>query len=204
MSQLKGFTFPATAIPADVGTRLKDQRQALSWTQSKLAKRSQIAMGTISKIENFRIVDGVCVRGRRPRASILLRLLGAMYDAGADFELKEIVPDWPEATPGRPFGYGPLSELRRRQLDLSLEQVAAKSKINIATLSRFERNATPCSTLYELRETRFGEAVPVLHSSALAKALGFDTVQAHRDWCIKQERGERRDRNLRPLRMRAA
>lgn len=187
MSQLKGFIFPAAAIPADIGTRLKRLREGLNWKQSDLAERSGIAMGTISKIENYQEFDGICVHGRKPRADTLLRLLAAMHEAGADFELNKIVPDWPEATPGRAFGYGPLSKLRRRELGLSLEQLAAEAKIDIAKLSRFERNATPYSTLYKFEETRPGEVVPVLHSLALAEALGFDSVEEHRNWCIDRE-----------------
>ena len=191
MSQLKGFIFPAAAIPADIGVRLKQLRAVLDWKQSDLAERSGIAMGTISKIENYQEVDGIGVHGRKPRAETLLRMLEAMHEAGADFDLNKIVPGWPEATPGRPFGYGPLSKFRRRELGLSLEQVAAEAKIDIATLSRFERNATPYSTLYKLEETRPGEVVPVLHSLALARALGFDSVEEHRNWCIDREEDSR-------------
>ena len=108
MTQLKNFSFPAAAIPTDIGTRLRTLREELRWKQSELAERSGIAVGTISKIENCEVDGGYCIRGRMPRADTLLRLLAAMFEGGADFELKEVVPRWPEATPGRPFGYGPL------------------------------------------------------------------------------------------------
>lgn len=190
MPQIDDFIFLAAAIPPDIGDRLKQLREVLDWKQSDFAERSGIAMGTSSKIENYQEVDGICVYGRKPRADTLLKLLTAMHEAGADFELNEIVPGWPDATPGRVFGYGPLSKLRRLELGLSLKRVAADAKIDIATLSRFERNVTPYSTLYKLGKTGLGDVVPVLHSLALAKALGFETVEEHRDWCIDKENGE--------------
>ena len=190
MTQLKNFSFPAAAIPTDIGTRLRTLREELRWKQSELAERSGIAVGTISKIENCEVDGGYCIRGRMPRADTLLRLLAAMFEGGADFELKEVVPRWPEATPGRPFGYGPLSRLRRRQLGLSLEAVAKIAEVDIATLSRFERNATPHSTLYKFRTSGNGDVMPELYSKSLAKALQFATVEEHRAWCIDQEYGQ--------------
>lgn len=187
MPQIYGFIFSAAAIPPDIGARLKQLREGLNWKQSELAERSGIAMGTISKIENYQEVDGICMHGRKPRAGTLLRLLGAIYNAGADFELKEVVPDWPEATPGRPFGYGQLSNLRRRELRLSLEEVAARAEIDNATLSRFERNATPYSTLYKFVRTAIGDIEPELCSIKLAQALGFGSVEEHHNWCIDRE-----------------
>lgn len=195
MSQLDGFTFPAADIPADIGLRLRELRVRLDWKQSDLAERSGIPTGTISKIENYLYVGGICMRGRKPRADTLLRLLEAIYNAGVDFELKEIVPNWPEATPGRPFGYGQFSRLRRRELGLSLEEVATRAEIDIATLSRFERNATPYSTLYRFVKTHLGDVEPELHSVELAQALKFNSVEEHRSWCNEREENLRSHRD---------
>lgn len=117
--------------------------------------------------------------GRRPpNADTVFRL-----EAALDLMPRSLVPAWPEWAPIGTSAFGAASRRRRRELGLSLGQVARLAGLSAATLSRFEREETPTPSLISYGEWDTEREYPSLTSDALAAALGFSNVGEHERWC---------------------
>jgi transcriptional regulator with XRE-family HTH domain len=154
-------------VPDGFGASLSRERRARRWTQARLAARAGLDRATVVRLEAGR---------RRPVPDTVFRLEAALFLCP-----RTLVPGWPEWSPIGRSTYGGMSRERRRELGLSLGEVAAAAGVSAATLSRFER---------EVGRSSLVEAVPLpsggvaaLPREALSLALGFADRRAHADYC---------------------
>lgn len=160
--------FPVAAVGADFKKNLLRERKARRWSQARLASKAGLSRGTITRLE----------RGERlPLAETVFRL-----EAALDLQPSTLVPAWPEWAPIGSKAIGASARRRRKELGLTLDEVAIKAGISPATLSRFEREETTTPSLVLNERTAFGGQFTSLHSKGLAKALGFKTIAAFTSW----------------------
>lgn len=178
MTTIPRHSFPANAIPPDIGAKVRGLRESRSWSIAELAARSGVPRETVSRLEAGK---------RPPLADTVLRLLLILLADQEHVELNEIVPDWPEADGRQVIGHGPRSRVRRRQLDLSAAEVAAAVGVSEATLSRFERDASPTPTLLTTRTDAHGDKVRLLRNKRLARALRFVDLADHEKFCAAED-----------------
>jgi len=155
MSFLPSFKFPKSAIPISFGFELLKARTARRWTQARLASAAGLTRETIARLENGH---------RRPEADTVFRLRAAL-----ELEPYALIPAWPEWSPIGTPALGARSRQRRRDAGLSLQQVASRIGVSVATLSRFEREMSANSVAVDLQ--------------ALAAALGFEDGNDFRGYC---------------------
>lgn len=170
---LQPLKFPVSAVPADFGKRIADERGLLKWSQAQLAQVAGLRRETISRLER-----GRCV----PEADTVFRLEHAL-----DLEPGTLVPEWPEWAPLNDTNLGPASRRRRRQLKLSLSVVAGKAGVSPATLSRFEREDGATPSLVRIERTELDTQFQFPAREELATALGFDSLAAYTRWCARHE-----------------
>ncbi|RYG75250.1 helix-turn-helix domain-containing protein [bacterium] len=182
---MRAYTFPISDVPAGIGAALRERRLSKGWSQAKLAQRSGVSRGTIALVERST---------RSPRADTVLRLLSVLLGDDAATEQAALIPAWPESDATRLVGHGPCSRERRRELGLTLADVAAATGLSEATISRFERNAGPTPSIIGWRTSDHGDAHPFLLHEGLAIILGFDTVATHERFCAARE-GKGRSRH---------
>jgi transcriptional regulator with XRE-family HTH domain len=166
--------FPLSSVPDGFGTTLRDARKARKWTQARLAAAAGIKRETVAHLEAQRLRSPEEPR-RRPAADTVFRLQAAL-----DLNPGELVQAWPEWSPVGLSTPGARSRVRRRDLGLSLKQVASTAGISAATLSRFERDIRWETN--SLLDAGPG-ADPTPAAEALARALGFPDAKAHARWC---------------------
>lgn len=160
--------FPTSSVPCDFGAALATFRKARGWSQQRLAERASLERATIIRLEAGR---------RRPTADTVFRL-----EAALDLEPGEMVPAWPEWSPIGSSSLGARSRARRRELGLSLVQVAHAAGVSAAMLSRFERETGRTPALRRVA-TGNASARDELVSDRLAIALGFANRVAHERYC---------------------
>jgi len=153
--------FPLSAVPDDVGERIRAARKGRRWSQERLAKRARLSRATISRIESgdHHVAE----------ADTLFRIAHAL-----DVPIGDFVPAWPEWEPIKGQGLGPAIRERRRALNMTLARLAELAGVSEATLSRFERGAIENSGLVR----KIGDEY-VLDNDALAKFL--DATSSGRD-----------------------
>lgn len=156
-------------IPSDFGQRLRAERRLQGWTQAKLAARSGLERATIVRLER-----GV----RVPTADTIFRLESAL-----DFSATRFVMGWREWSPIGETEPGARSRARRRELGLSLAEVAALAGVSSATLSRFEREERRTPSLLRIVTSEHGGEWAYLTSERLAVALGFASLDDHIRYC---------------------
>lgn len=161
--------FPASDVPIDFGDRLREARLKRGWTQARLAARSGVGRETVARLE----------RGRRvPSSDTVFRL-----EAALDMYPDRFVRRWREWQPIGEKEPGARSRERRRELGLSLDQVAAATGVSAATLSRFEREERRTPTLLRIERSELGGEWSHLVSERLAAALGFASLEDHAKYC---------------------
>lgn len=155
---------PRRAVPADLGDRVREEREVLGWSQATLAAQAGVSRRTIMRLE---------AGSHRPGADLVAALARV-------FNIVKLVPGWGEPSdPGLPC-YGPRVRRARRVAGLTLAEVAAAANVGVATLSRFEREVGETPSLAGPWGTP-GEGVT---SDALALALGFVDAEALNEWCM--------------------
>lgn len=168
------ISFPLCSVPEGFGTALRDARKARGWTQARLAEAAGIKRETVAQLEAQRLLPPAATR-RRPAADTVFRLQAAL-----DLMPGELVEAWPEWSPIGSSSRGARSRARRRELGLSLTEVASAAGISAATLSRFERDIR--WETKSLLDAGPG-AAPTSAAEALARALRFSDAKAHANWC---------------------
>jgi transcriptional regulator with XRE-family HTH domain len=166
--------FPLSSVPDGFGTTLRDARKARKWTQARLAAAAGVERETVARLEAQRLLPPEAPR-RRPAADTVFRLQAAL-----DLMPGELVQTWPEWSPVGLGTSGARSRARRRDLGLSLKEVASTAGISAATLSRFERDIR-----WETNSLLYAGpgAAPTPAAEALARALRFPDAKAHANWC---------------------
>lgn len=157
--------FPLDLVPSGVGGTIKAERGRRRWSQELLARRAKVARASVYRLE----------AGERPsRADTIFRLAHAL-----ELDMRDLVPEWPEWEPVAGGGHGPRTRARRRELGLTLAELAAAAGVSEATLSRHERGMVASPAL--LRSV--GDDL-VASNEALALALGFaDACELERYCC---------------------
>lgn len=164
--------FPVSAIPASLGDMVAAERANMGWTQQRLADEAGLQRHTVMRLE----------AGRRPVADTVFRL-----EAALDLEPGTLVPGWPEWKPIGSLSLGSRSRERRRELGLSVTEVAADAGVGIATLSRFEREL---GAVHSLARYEWTEGLPEAVGIARAEyssALGFTSTDEHEGYCRKRD-----------------
>lgn len=111
--------------------------------------------------------------GRPSSADSLFRIAGVL-----DLEMADLVPAWPEWRMVDGHGHGPRTRARRRELGLSLAELAALAGVSEAMLSRHERGVGRSPALVR----PVGED-DVARKEALARALGFADAVEYDSYC---------------------
>lgn len=120
------LVFPASAVPPDVGDRVAAERLRRRWTQARLAARAKLSRAAVYRLEG----------GSLPvRADTLFRVAHAL-----DMPIRDLVPDWPEWDPIKGHGHGEGVRKRRREIGLTMAELADMVGVSEATLSRHERS----------------------------------------------------------------
>jgi transcriptional regulator with XRE-family HTH domain len=170
MTTVRRHNFANDALPTNIGASIGRLREQRGWSKAELAIRSGVPRETVSRVEAGK---------RLPLADTVLRLLVILLADQDEFELGDIVPDWPEADGRQVIGHGPRSRVRRRQLGLTASEVAAAVGVSEATLSRFERDASATPTLLATDFTAHGDEMRRLRSEKLASVLRFAGLADH-------------------------
>ena len=153
-------------------------------TQAELAREAGLTRETVARLEATSArppggYSGATGRSRRrPVADTVFRLESAL-----DFYAEQFVPAWREWKPIGSSEPGARSRERRRELGLSLAEVARGAGVSVATLSRFEREERPTPSLLRVVKSELGGEWPYLVSERLASALGFASLEEHSDFC---------------------
>lgn len=150
--------YPRSAVPADIGARVRDLRTARGWSQERLARRFGASRRTISRLE---------ADGHVPRPG----LVHALERAFGLFQ--RLVPGWPPDDPYTPLR-GPRARRARRAAGLSLLQVSRACGVSVPTLSRFEREYG--STEQIVLDDRVA-------NDRYARAIGFEDAADMDDYC---------------------
>lgn len=157
--------FPVADVPGNVGSVVASERRRRRWTQDRLARRAGVNRSTICRME----------AGYRPStADSLFRVALALA-----LDMKLLVPAWPEWEPVQGTGHGPRTRRRRRELGITLAELAAAAGVSEATLSRHERGCSYSSALVR----RVGDDDYAACNDALAIALGFASAAEFEDYC---------------------
>ena len=154
--------FDMTEVPADLGDRVVEARQARRWSQARLAAKAQVSRATIYRLE---------AGGHAASSDTILRIARAFRRP-----IEEFVPDWWTKPTLDDRHIGMETRARRRELGLTLAQLAALAGVSEATLSRHERGL---NVSWKLLAFDDGRLVP--KNAALAKALYGETGSGERD-----------------------
>ncbi len=163
MSGGRNRLFPRSAVPKDVGRRIRAARQEREWTQQRLAERAGVERRTIMRLEKDRHVPS------SPLIHALERVLG--------FGERGLVAGWTE--PARPHevgAWGPRARLARRFVGLTLATLAKAAGVSAATISRFEREMGDTPLI--LQDAERGH----VGNAQYAAALGFNGTQMMTDF----------------------
>lgn len=156
--------FPQDTVPKDIGKTIAEVRRGRRWSQNKLASKSGIARASVYRVEG----------GDHPiRPDTLYRIAHALC-----LDMRDLVPDWPEREPLGSGGHGPRTRERRRELCMSLAELAKAAGVSEATLSRHERCIGSSPSLVESVGDR-----QYACSSELAQALGFSGIGEFELYC---------------------
>lgn len=169
--------FQRRDLPADLGKNLRAVRVKQKRSRQGVAKTARIAPLTLARIE----------RGdQSPTPATLERVCGALgIDVWAVARQwsrdSAATPTDPEVSPG--LGLRAL----RRERELTLTELAARSGVSMSTLSRFERAITVSRRLTARAAPGVGaqERDVAIDSLRLAQAFGFQTVAELRAACIE-------------------
>lgn len=155
---LTPLKFLLSAVPDDVGQRVRALRKEKRWSQGRLAERAGLSLATIGRLEGK--------DSHSAQADTLFRIAEAF-----DLPIGDLVPAWPEWEPIKGHGVGEAVRERRRALGMTMAELAEIAGVSEATLSRFERGIVENSGLAKKTGDDF-----VLNKEELAKALGFIVV----------------------------
>lgn len=169
MSRAPRLLFPRDAVPDDFGRWVSEARASLGWSQQELGDAADLGRETVLRLELGR---------RRPTPDTVFRLETAL-----DLEPGDLVPAWPEWNPIPSSSCGPRSRARRRELGLSLREVAGAAGVGIATVARFEREIGAVRSLAVCGLEEGMVTIEALTNDRYARALGFKHAEAHLAWC---------------------
>lgn len=161
--------FPRSALPDGIGDALRARRLSAGLSSTALADAVHIRRETLQRIERG---DGL------PSTRIMFAIAKFL-----DFEVKELVPGWIEPADAELPCYGPRVRRRRRQLGLTLAEVAAAVDLSPSMLSRFECEQSLPRRFVEVTKARNGQIECRLVSAELATVLGFEDAEALDDYC---------------------
>lgn len=148
------LAFPVAEIPSDVGDRVREAREARSWSKTRLAGRAGIDRASVQRLE---------AGGSTPRADTLFRIAHVL-----DLTINDLVPGWPEWEPLKGVMVGDETRVRRRARGMSLAELAAIAGVSEATMSRHERGLVASRRLV----ARVGGKL-VVDNPAMAAAVGM-------------------------------
>ena len=186
-----GDIFPQLDLPEDTGVRIFLARLNAGLTQSELARQSGVSRRAIIAIEPVIKIRGeeayIVRKGTRiPHATTVRKLARILLGDEVDPSMSDLIPTWPEAS-HLPFGFGEWSALRRKSKSLTQAQLAAKVGVNVASISRFERNKFVEKFCRVEQHPKDGAIMRLKHVG-LAKALGFRSIAEHERWVDARER----------------
>lgn len=163
MSAATNSLNPRSAIPADIGERVRTERGRLGWSQDRLARKVGATPWTIMRIE----------RGDHLPTSRLVHALQVALD------LPSLVKGWVEVASPDGATYGARVRRARRAAGGRLTEVAGAAGVSAATLSRFERGLCRPTTIV----AEEGSAEEGVHAVRLARALGFAGLMELNAYC---------------------
>ncbi len=117
--------FPRTAVPDDIGTRVREARKARNMSQERLAQKTGVTRWAIMRLEAKRHIPG----------SHLVHALERALKLGEG----SLVREWKDAAPYGTPARGPRARYARVTLGYKLSDIAKASGVSAATISRFER-----------------------------------------------------------------
>lgn len=165
--------FPRSGLPDGIGAMLRARRMSAGLSSTALAKAIGVRRETLQRIERG---DG------QPSTRVVFAIAKLL-----DFEVKEVVPGWNEPADAELPCYGPRLRHRRRQLGLTLAEVAAavavKADLSPSMLSRFECEQSLPRQLVEVTRGRNGQIECRLFNDELAVVLGFEDADALEKYC---------------------
>jgi len=150
--------YPRAAVPDGLGARIARERRDAGLSQAELGRLSGLTRETIYRVEN----------GRTPSSRAVFAVQKVL-----DLEYEPLVKQWPlPADPDFPC-VGARVRRRRRELGLSLEEVADAVGVSAATLSRFETELANPRNLVDVVVDANGELHVSISNDAIARCLGF-------------------------------
>lgn len=164
-------------LPDGVGRVLREARVGRNASRREVAGAVGIAARTLARIERgdqkplWRTIDRLCDHLGVSVVAVAGRWLKDSFD----------VPSNPQVAPG--LGLRAL----RRERGVTLVELARRSGVSAATLSRFERGLTASRLLAKRvggSDLAFDDRDLVLHSEWLSVALDFADCEALRDACV--------------------
>ena len=160
--------YPRASVPDGIGERIAAERQAACLSQAELGRLAGVTRETIYRVE----------AGRIPSSRTVFALQAAL-----DVDYLPLVVGWPlPADPDFPC-FGARVRRRRREMGLSLDEVAKAIRVSAATLSRFETEQANPRGLVDVSVDAKGDLLVSIRSDALAKCLGFGSAADLTRYC---------------------
>lgn len=164
----RNVLFPRSAVPADVGSRIRQARLDYGLSQDGVAILSKLRRETIARIE----------AGGVPSSQSIFAIERALGLPSPHF-----VPDWKDASEPDAPSFGPRVRERRRELGISLRKLADAAGVSEATMSRFERELVGCAVIVEEGVDGDGDFYARITNAGIADELGFADVVALQVYC---------------------
>lgn len=168
VSGAPNLLYPLSAMPSDIGDRIKAARLAAPYSQDALAYLTGLRRQTIMHIEAGRA---------RPSARSVFLIEGALGLASPYFVPSWEQPDMDAALPG------PRVRQRRLDLNLSMAELAAAAGVVESTISRFERGVVSCRSIAEEGVDASGKPTTTIVSEGMAHALRFEDLASLNAYC---------------------
>jgi len=169
MQRVGRSKFPRSVLPDGIGETLRARRRSAGLSSTDLATAIGARRETVRRIETGHEL---------PSSRVLFAIAKVL-----DFEVTDLVPGWHEPADAELPCYGPRIRHRRRQLGLTLAEVAARVDLTPSMLSRFECEQSLPRRLVRITRARNGQIECELVSEELAAILGFEDAVALDDYC---------------------
>ena len=160
--------FPRSAIPEDIGRRIRAVRQKQCLSQDGVALLAGLRRETVWRIE----------AGGTPSSHAVFAIERAL-----DLSSPHFVKAWQDPADPRGPSLGPRIRMRRRELKLSLIKVANAAGVSEPTLSRFERELVTCGAIVNEVPDEHGLLRAKISNAGLAHVLGFSGVDELQAYC---------------------
>lgn len=157
--------FSRSALPDDIGRRIRHMRTNAGWTRTKLARSSKISYRTVVRIESGK---------QKPTEQTLRRIATAFAK-----DIDDLCPNWLNDEINRvssgDIHLGVGFRVIRKTKKITLKAASYAAGVSISTLSRFERafHVTREFSAYDSN----GRHSFVIPNAKLTKLFGFDSIE---------------------------